>query len=102
MQFICFLIFILNVANNLDRIPLSVYNTNSEGDVFSVLSNYSDPVYQPTRAFDPSMDPLPSSPRKSTDGSDVVVVGAFDTTFRTSQVTYCSGMIFVILNIQIF
>lgn len=75
----------------IDRVQLSVYNTNTEGDVFSLLANYSQPIYEPNRVFDPTMVTLPSSPRKSTDGSDIVVVGAFDTTFQTSQVTYCSG-----------
>ena len=72
-----------------DRMQLNVYNAISEIYVCSSSSNYSIHEYQLARSFDLTMDALPASTRRYTDGSDLVVVGAFDTTFRNSQITYC-------------
>lgn len=84
----------------IDRIQLSVYNTNTEGDVFSVLANYSQPEYDPTHPYDPNNPSTIKSP--DTAGSDIIVVGAFDTTFQTSQVTYCSGKHAIMNHVGVF
>jgi len=69
------------------RIQLSLYNSYSGGEVYSLLANH-------TSEFSLSKSrPDHGSPRTITksDGSgELIVVGAFDTTYRNSQVTYCS------------
>ncbi|KAL3917491.1 MAG: hypothetical protein SGILL_004691, partial [Bacillariaceae sp.] len=61
-----------------ERIQLSLYNSYSGGEVYSLLANH-------TTSF--SSD---SSKEKEQGGGELIVVGAFDTTYRNSQVTYCS------------
>lgn len=54
-----------------ERIQLSLYNSYSGGEVYSLLANYT------------------GTPVTSGSG-DLIVVGAFDTTYRNSQKTFCS------------
>ena len=56
-----------------ERIQLSLYNSYSGGEVYSLLANYT----------------IDADGRQSGSG-ELIVVGAFDTTYRNSQVTYCS------------
>ena len=89
-----------------ERIQLSLYNSYSGGEVYSLLANHTD---QTTSA---AIDPTNTNPSKMTTRSgsqtktnassksnringtkgsgELIVVGAFDTTYRNSQVTYCS------------
>lgn len=62
-----------------ERIQLSLYNSYSGGEVYSLLSNH-------TVDFSDSDD----SKRHEQGSGELIVVGAFDTTYRNSQVTYCS------------
>jgi Protein tyrosine and serine/threonine kinase len=86
-----------------ERIQLSLYNSYSGGEVYSLLANYTS-TNSPSVALDSSggdsNSHLPysrstttasSTSKKQVVGSgDLIVVGAFDTTYRNSQVTYCS------------
>ena len=54
------------------RIQLSLYNSYSGGEVYSLLSNHTDTF------------------QRDEGSGELIVVGAFDTTYRNSQVTYCS------------
>jgi len=95
-----------------ERIQLSLYNSYSGGEVYSLLANYTN------RMFSTAIDTTDSNPpttvtrtgswtktnaaaksdsnsnrnnRNTMEGSgELIVVGAFDTTYRNSQVTYCS------------
>jgi len=81
----------LNLATNEwnlgKRIQLSLYNSYSGGEVYSLLANYTSELSLSKSGLDHG------SPRKieKSDGSgELIVVGAFDTTYRNNQVTYCS------------
>lgn len=75
----------LNLDTNIwslsDRIQLSLYNSYSGGEVYHLLANHT-----PIHADEPT------SPKGLTyyGSGELIVVGAFDTTYRNSQVTYCS------------
>ena len=84
-----------------ERIQLSLYNSYSGGQVYSLLANHTDRTT--SAAIDPTNPSASSrvwgrgnmssrsSRRSETEGSgELIVVGAFDTTYRNSQVTYCS------------
>mmetsp|Transcript_5366 Transcript_5366/g.10361 ORF Transcript_5366/g.10361 Transcript_5366/m.10361 type:complete len:1057 (-) Transcript_5366:108-3278(-) len=76
-----------------ERIQLSLYNSYSGGEVYMLLANHtlsgdgtdSDEDGQ-KRLINPRQHSVPIS-RGS---GELLVVGAFDTTYRNSQVTYCS------------
>eukprot|EP00522_Entomoneis_paludosa_P008991 CAMPEP_0172455292 /NCGR_PEP_ID=MMETSP1065-20121228/11993_1 /TAXON_ID=265537 /ORGANISM="Amphiprora paludosa, Strain CCMP125" /LENGTH=1049 /DNA_ID=CAMNT_0013207753 /DNA_START=294 /DNA_END=3443 /DNA_ORIENTATION=- len=79
-----------------ERIQLSLYNSYSGGEVYSLLANHT--MHQSSLdqdefgIFDTSRSRTSrprSSPQHSGSG-ELLVVGAFDTTYRNSQVTYCS------------
>eukprot|EP00546_Thalassionema_frauenfeldii_P013997 CAMPEP_0178929612 /NCGR_PEP_ID=MMETSP0786-20121207/20717_1 /TAXON_ID=186022 /ORGANISM="Thalassionema frauenfeldii, Strain CCMP 1798" /LENGTH=851 /DNA_ID=CAMNT_0020605929 /DNA_START=723 /DNA_END=3278 /DNA_ORIENTATION=- len=57
-----------------ERIQLSLYNSYSGGEVYSLLANHTSELLQ----------------SKSMGSGELIVVGAFDTTYRNNQVTYCS------------
>jgi hypothetical protein len=81
----------------LERIQLSLYNSYSGGEVYSLLANhtsqvipYNDDEESGTSSSSRSQQQN-RKPTKQSDGSgELIVVGAFDTTYRNSQVTYCS------------
>jgi len=56
------------------RIQLSLYNSYSGGEVYSLLVNYT----------------ANASSHRDEGSGELIVVGAFDTTYRNSQMTYCS------------
>ena len=67
------------------RIQLSLYNSYSGGEVYSLLSNHTtteSTVSSPTSSL--------TSKQNDQGSGELIVVGAFDTTYRNSQVTYCS------------
>eukprot|EP00429_Kryptoperidinium_foliaceum_P009986 CAMPEP_0176002590 /NCGR_PEP_ID=MMETSP0120_2-20121206/725_1 /TAXON_ID=160619 /ORGANISM="Kryptoperidinium foliaceum, Strain CCMP 1326" /LENGTH=575 /DNA_ID=CAMNT_0017335183 /DNA_START=321 /DNA_END=2044 /DNA_ORIENTATION=+ len=70
-----------------ERIQLSLYNSYSGGEVYSLLSNHTT---QSTDDDDGSHEPSSSSKLSMTRTNPSPVVGAFDTTYRNSQVQYCS------------
>ena len=77
------------------RIQLSLYNSYSGGEVYSMLANHTIVTKNNAKEF--SKSPEPSSKgvdrphvTDNTFGVDLIVVGAFDTTYRNSQTTYCS------------
>mmetsp|Transcript_20900 Transcript_20900/g.45358 ORF Transcript_20900/g.45358 Transcript_20900/m.45358 type:complete len:1062 (+) Transcript_20900:258-3443(+) len=77
-----------------ERIQLSLYNSYSGGEVYSLLANHT--VFQPSNDYD-DLDDLGRSRASRTraqpqhlGSGELLVVGAFDTTYRNSQVTYCS------------
>jgi Protein tyrosine and serine/threonine kinase len=101
-----------------ERIQLSLYNSYSGGEVYSLLANHT-PVYtassstttaSASNAYSESVGGASSSSSSSaataaaaaaavaaansnvryTGSGELLVVGAFDTTYRNSQVTYCS------------
>jgi len=65
------------------RIQLSLYNSYSGGEVYSLLSNH-------TEESSSSSTSLASKQQSDQGSGELIVVGAFDTTYRNSQVTYCS------------
>lgn len=77
-----------------ERIQLSLYNSYSGGEVYSLLANHTFlPIpdsedgnndYSRRRAS------ASSNSRQFEGSGELIVVGAFDTTYRNSQVTYCS------------
>lgn len=76
------------------RIQLSLYNSYSGGEVYSLLANHSIVTNSNVKEY--SSEDLNA---KRVDqphvmdknyGSNLIVVGAFDTTYRNSQTTYCS------------
>jgi Protein tyrosine and serine/threonine kinase len=69
-----------------ERIQLSLYNSYSGGEVYSLLANHT---YSTSLSTSTSAGSSPSIKRQSGSG-ELLVVGAFDTTYRNSQVTYCS------------
>jgi len=98
-----------------ERIQLSLYNSYSGGEVYSLLANHTARI--PSREEDSGDDDddsvggsgtggasSPSSTSRAgrrssipfqnqppyTGSGELIVVGAFDTTYRNSQVTYCS------------
>lgn len=66
-----------------ERIQLSLYNSYSGGEVYSLLANHT------TNPAINSSSRSPSTGQHHGSG-ELIVVGAFDTTYRNSQVTYCS------------
>ena len=66
-----------------ERIQLSLYNSYSGGEVYSLLANHT--TY-------PAIDSAWHSELigQHHGSGELIVVGAFDTTYRSSQVTYCS------------
>ncbi len=76
------------------RIQLSLYNSYSGGEVYSLLANHT--IVTNSNAKEYRSEDLTA---KRVDqphvmdnnyGSNLIVVGAFDTTYRNSQTTYCS------------
>ena len=66
-----------------ERIQLSLYNSYSGGEVYSLLANHTtNPAIGSTFHS--------QSARQHHGSGELIVVGAFDTTYRNSQVTYCS------------
>ncbi|CAB9497840.1 Ephrin type-B receptor 3 (Fragment) [Seminavis robusta] len=77
------------------RIQLSLYNSYSGGEVYSLLANHTFlPFADSEEEDDDTSKRRPSSSSSTSrqfEGSgELIVVGAFDTTYRNSQVTYCS------------
>ena len=78
-----------------ERIQLSLYNSYSGGEVYSLLANHTVIPYF-TNGDDEgdssnAMSIIHKTTQSVTTGSgELIVVGAFDTTYRNSQVTYCS------------
>lgn len=92
-----------------ERIQLSLYNSYSGGEVYSLLANHTDRMIytssmNPTHNSNEYKNAFNSYNRNNNnrnnnknsnsdnqEGSgELIVVGAFDTTYRNSQVTYCS------------
>lgn len=74
-----------------ERIQLSLYNSYSGGEVYSLLANHTNQVYDDSGANKDAASHVPKPQQGSFQGSgELIVVGAFDTTYRNSQVTYCS------------
>jgi len=86
-----------------ERIQLSLYNSYSGGEVYSLLANHTNRIQ--STSIRPTNSRGAKSERRNTntdtntneksiydaEGSgELIVVGAFDTTYRNSQVTYCS------------
>jgi serine/threonine protein kinase len=77
------------------RIQLSLYNSYSGGEVYSLLANHTIVTNSNAKEFSKSEEPSSKAVDRPhvTDnafGVDLIVVGAFDTTYRNSQTTYCS------------
>jgi len=77
------------------RIQLSLYNSYSGGEVYSLLANHTIVTNSNAKEFRKSEEPSSKGVERPhvTDnafGVDLIVVGAFDTTYRNSQTTYCS------------
>ena len=90
-----------------ERIQLSLYNSYSGGEVYSLLANHTDRMMS-TGIGRANSNSQASTTKRSggnsasnsksigksiyeVEGSgELIVVGAFDTTYRNSQVTYCS------------
>lgn len=77
-----------------ERIQLSLYNSYSGGEVYMLLANHT---LTDTTGFSSDSDeqkraigPRQHSASVSRGSGELLVVGAFDTTYRNSQVTYCS------------
>jgi hypothetical protein len=74
-----------------ERIQLSLYNSYSGGEVYSLLANHTITT---TSVNDDSIERVGHATMHSTvsqvGSGELIVVGAFDTTYRNSQVTYCS------------
>jgi len=66
-----------------ERIQLNLYNSYAGGEVFHLLANHT--IYV-------GNDESQGWTKKEIDagGEELIVVGAFDTTYQNSQVTYCS------------
>lgn len=78
-----------------ERIQLSLYNSYSGGEVYSLLANHTpyDPSADDEEACENSRARggcKPKSTTRHTGSGELLVLGAFDTTYRNSQVTYCS------------
>lgn len=76
------------------RIQLSLYNSYSGGEVYSLLANHTVQVVDDDDTTDQNrLRPTSTTTmaqEKYTGSGELIVVGAFDTTYRNSQVTYCS------------
>jgi hypothetical protein len=84
------------------RIQLSLYNSFSGGEVYSLLANHTrepSPEDAQTENGGESSSSLFNTVLRSKSATtnaqysgsgELIVVGAFDTTYRNSQVTYCS------------
>lgn len=78
------------------RIQLSLYNSYSGGEVYSLLANHTivtNSNAKEYRTTDSSAKSRTFDQPHVTDksfGGNLIVVGAFDTTYRNSQTTYCS------------
>lgn len=59
-----------------DRVQLSLYNSYSGGEVYAMLANHTFSAYK--------------SIENGKGGEELIIVGAFDTTYRNNQVAYCS------------
>jgi hypothetical protein len=89
-----------------ERIQLSSYNSYSGGQVYSLLANYTTtsssvqggapavPISNKFRGGSGEHPPATTATTATTASAvgsgELIVVGAFDTTYRNSQVTYCS------------
>ena len=98
-----------------ERIQLSLYNSYSGGEVYSLLANHTSTTTTTTttatgtssststsmlypskinnnnnKGGSSSASTLTTTTTKQTGSGELLVVGAFDTTYRNSQVTYCS------------
>lgn len=76
-----------------DRIQLSLYNSYSGGEVYSLLANHTTTTVVSSSSSSSSAlesSRVVSLTKKQTGSGKLLVVGAFDTTYRNSQVTYCS------------
>ncbi|KAL3794070.1 hypothetical protein ACHAW5_010997 [Stephanodiscus triporus] len=75
------------------RIQLSLYNSYSGGEVYSLLANHSLVTNSNAREYssgDTNAKVEQPHVKDQNFGSNLIVVGAFDTTYRNSQTTYCS------------
>lgn len=76
------------------RIQLSLYNSYSGGEVYSLLANHTFVTNSNAKEFSTgdSSTKHVNQPHVTDKnfGGNLVVVGAFDTTYRNSQTTYCS------------
>jgi hypothetical protein len=75
--------------SEVERIQLSLYNSYSGGEVFGLLANYTGPLASSSSSSSSTTISSAAVSAKSGSG-ELIVVGAFDTTYRNSQVTYCS------------
>mmetsp|Transcript_28467 Transcript_28467/g.66806 ORF Transcript_28467/g.66806 Transcript_28467/m.66806 type:complete len:1136 (-) Transcript_28467:28-3435(-) len=89
-----------------ERIQLSLYNSYSGGQVYSLLANHTNTnnnapsteanpndvnTNTPSRVRNSGKRRSKKNDNRAVGGSgELIVVGAFDTTYRNSQVTYCS------------
>jgi len=80
-----------------ERIQLSLYNSYSGGEVYMMLANNTFPPVlkqdedsSDTIGEEDLIWPRPRQRSIGHFGGELIVVGAFDTTYRNSQVTYCS------------
>lgn len=76
-----------------ERIQLSLYDSSSEGQVYSLLANHTfSRLYDNNEGVVSSSDGDDKSrvSDRGRAGGNLIVVGAFDTTYLNSQVTYCS------------
>ncbi|KAL3815580.1 hypothetical protein ACHAXA_001559 [Cyclostephanos tholiformis] len=75
------------------RIQLSLYNSYSGGEVYSLLANHSLVTNSNAREYRSGYSNAKEEQPHVTDenfGKNLIVVGSFDTTYRNSQTTYCS------------
>ena len=70
-----------------ERIQLSLYYSYSGGEVYYMLPNRTLPLARPGSNNGKSKSDSVVGGRG---GGELILVGAFDTTYRNSQVTYCS------------
>jgi hypothetical protein len=74
-----------------ERIQLSLYNSYSGGEVYSLLANHTVLIPENGPHEESSTTSSKQQQQQRHEGSgELIVVGAFDTTYRNSQVTYCS------------
>ena len=76
-----------------ERIQLSLYNSYSGGEVYMLLANHTpsgDGSDTDTDGQKRNINSRQRSQPVSRGSGELLVVGAFDTTYRNSQVTYCS------------
>jgi len=70
-----------------ERIQLSLYSSYSGGEVYYLLANHT---FSSSSTTVSKRDERQLVSKSNPPGGDLIVVGAFDTTDRNSQVTYCS------------